>query len=259
MENASEVRRVSAIRVLGESVGVAVAGFLVGIVFTFAAAAVLLASGVPLLEQPLIEIVVSVVMLQGVGFGSVALGYIYFSRHGFDILWLRVPTLSDVIWTVLGLVGLFVALIALNLVLLTFGVESAEHSIVGLGGENPEILLVMIPLSILLIGPGEELLFRGVIQRILVDRFGIWAGIAVASVIFAVAHVGALVATDPAQLTSTLGIYVALSLILGGVYERSGNLVVPSVIHGLFNAIQFGLLYYTLTSDVDLATLLVVG
>ncbi len=255
MANASGASTVSSIRVLGESVGVAVAGFVVGIVFTFVAAAALLAAGISIFEEQLLAIVVQTLMLQGFAFFSVALGYIYFSRYGFDMLWLRMPTLSDVIWTVLGLVGLFVALIALNLVLMTFGIESAEHGIIELGGENPEILLVMIPLSILLIGPGEELLFRGVIQRILVDRFGIWSGILVASVIFAVAHVMALIAADTTQLLTTLGIYVALSLILGGLYEKTENLVVPSVIHGLFNAIQFGLLYYTLTSDVDLALL----
>jgi uncharacterized protein len=255
MANASGAGEASAIRVLGESVGVAVAGFLVGIVFTFVAAAALLVAGISILEEQLLAIVVQTLMLQGFAFFSVALGYVYFSRYGFDMLWVRMPTLSDVIWTVLGLVGLFIALIALNLVLITFGVESAEHGIIELGGENPEILLVMIPLSILLIGPGEELLFRGVIQRILVDRFGIWAGIAVASVIFSVAHVGALAATDPTQLASTLGIYVVLSLILGGIYEKTGNLVVPSVIHGLFNAIQFGLLYYTITTGADIALL----
>ena len=31
--------------------------------------------------------------------------------------------------------------------------------------------------------------------------------------------------------------------ILGGVYEYSGNLVVPALAHGFYNAITFGLSY----------------
>lgn len=248
----------SVVRVLGTSVGLTVAGFVIGIVCTLVVAIGLVAVGVPILERPLLEVVLSVLMLQGVGFGSAALGYLYLRDGGFGMLMLRTPTLRDGLWTVAGLIGLFAALIALNLVLLTLGIEGAEHQFVGLGQENPEVLLVLIPLSIVLVGPAEELLFRGVIQRLLVDRFGLTVGIGVASVIFAVAHVGALISVDLVQLASTLGIYIVLSVILGVVYEYSGNLVVPAMIHGLFNAIQFGLLYWLISRGIEpMAVLLV--
>ncbi|MFC7007671.1 CPBP family intramembrane glutamic endopeptidase [Halalkalicoccus salilacus] len=103
----------------------------------------------------------------------------------------------------------------------------------------------MVPLSILLVGPGEELLFRGIIQQLLRIRFGVPVGITIASVIFAVAHVGSLTGEG---LVATLATYVVLSLILGVSYEYSENLVVPATIHGLFNAIQFLALYWSITS-----------
>ncbi len=44
--------------------------------------------------------------------------------------------------------------------------------------ENPDVLLLLIPASFLLIGPGEELLFRGVVQGRLRDYFGLMSGVA---------------------------------------------------------------------------------
>lgn len=156
-----------------------------------------------------------------------------------------VPELSDVIWITAGVIGLFASLIAINLVQTLFGIESAEHGLIELGAQNPEILLVLVPLSILLVGSGEELLFRGVIQQLLRIRFGVAIGIAIASLIFSVAHVGSL---SGEGLLPTLLTYVVLSLILGGSYEYSENLVVPAMIHGLFNAIQFSLVYWAATT-----------
>ena len=144
---------------------------------------------------------------------------------------------------VLGLVG--VDVFAQPILLTVFGIESADHSLQALGAETPELLLILVPFSLLLVGPGEELLFRGVIQQLLRNRFGVTVGIALASIIFAVAHVGAL--TDEGLL-ATLLTYVALSIVLGVSYEYSENLVVPAVIHGLFNAIQFLILYWAITS-----------
>ncbi len=46
----------------------------------------------------------------------------------------------------------------------------------------------MIPISFLLIGPGEELLFRGVVQGVLKRSFNSIYSILIASIIFSVAH-----------------------------------------------------------------------
>ncbi|MFC6904222.1 type II CAAX endopeptidase family protein [Halalkalicoccus tibetensis] len=230
------------------------AGFAVGSIFTLVAAALLGAFGIDVFGRPVLQIVVGVVTLQGLGFGSVALFYLSTRDEGFDLLMLSMPDLRDLIWIAAGLVSLFVVLIGVSLVQMTFGIESAEHGLQELGTQNPEILLVLVPLSILLVGPGEELLFRGVIQQLLRNRFGVAVGIAIASVIFAVAHVGSLTGEG---LLPTLVTYVLLSVVLGVSYEYSENLVVPSVIHGLFNAIQFLILYWGTTTGNVPALLLI--
>lgn len=239
---------------LGTVLLIGVAGFAVGTLFTIAAMSLFSMIGISVGNQPVLQIVIGVITLQGLGFGSVALFYLSTNDNGFDILMVSVPDLSDVIWITAGLIALFFSLIAINLVQIVFGIESAEHGIIELGSQNPEILLVLVPLSILLVGPGEELLFRGVIQQLLRIRFGVVIGIAIASVIFAVAHVGSLTGEG---LLPTLLTYIVLSLILGGSYEYSKNLVVPAMIHGLFNAIQFGIVYWVATTESSPLLLLI--
>lgn len=224
---------------------IGVSGFVVGSLFTVIGINVLSAAGIAVTERPTVLIAVSVVTVQGLGFGSVALFYLSTREEGFGLLMGGVPDLRDLIWIASGLVALFVALIGISLLQTTFGIESAQHTLLERGVQTPELLLVMVPLSILLVGPGEELLFRGIIQQLLRIRFGVPVGITIASVIFAVAHVGSLTGEG---LVATLATYVVLSLILGVSYEYSENLIVPATIHGLFNAIQFLALYWSITS-----------
>lgn len=224
---------------------IGVAGFTVGSLFTALGVGVLSAAGIAVTERPTVLIAVSVLTVQGLGFGSVALFYLSTREEGLGLLMIGLPDLRDLIWIVSGLIGLFVALVGISLLQTTLGIESAQHTLLERGVQTPELLLVMVPLSILLVGPGEELLFRGIIQQLLRLRFGVPVGITIASVIFAVAHVGSLTGEG---LLATIATYVVLSLILGVSYEYSENLVVPATIHGLFNAIQFFALYWSITS-----------
>ena len=223
---------------------VVVVGFAVGIAATLLAAFGLVFAGVPVFENMVVAIVVSVVG-QGLGFGVAALGYLRYRNLGIEFLRLRVPTLRDVGWMALGLVIMFVALIGIGVLIETLGLpEPADHQIAELGAETPELLLVLVPLSFLVIGPGEELLFRGVIQTRLVEAFGMGAGIGVTSVIFSLAH---LVAYSGAGLVVALGVLFVMSVILGVLYEVTENLVVPAVIHGAYNAILFLGLFVSIT------------
>lgn len=233
---------------LGTVIAIAFAGFAVGTLLAVVSVGVLSVIGINVVERPILQIVVGVVTLQGLGFGSVALFYLSTQDDGFDLLMVSIPGLRDFIWIAAGLVALFAALIVIGILQTTFGIESADHSLVELGTQNPELLLVLVPLSLLLVGPGEELLFRGIIQQLLRNRLGVAVGIGIASVIFAVAHVGSLTSEG---VLATLVTYVVLSVILGVSYEYSGNLVVPSVIHGLFNAIQFLILYWAVTTGSE--------
>lgn len=78
----------------------------------------------------------------------------------------------------------------------------------------------------LVAGIGEELLFRGVIQAGLEGLTGPVTALAIASLLFGLAH-----ALTPAYffLTFVTGIY------LGGLYQATGNLLVPIMVHFLYD------------------------
>jgi membrane protease YdiL (CAAX protease family) len=76
----------------------------------------------------------------------------------------------------------------------------------------------------------EEVMYRGLLQRTIVS-VGIqrWPAIIITSVLFALMHI------DAAQPHAVIALFV-LSLVFGWAYERTGRLLAPIVMHGLFNA-----------------------
>ncbi|MEQ1531429.1 MAG: CPBP family intramembrane glutamic endopeptidase [Methylococcales bacterium] len=81
-------------------------------------------------------------------------------------------------------------------------------------------------------GLSEELLFRGVIQPWLENLWGLSAGLLVSNLIFGLVH-----AVTPiyALLAALVGIYLGVSLDFMG--ER--NLLIPIIIHGLYDFLAF--------------------
>jgi len=220
-------------------------GLAVGIVSLTAAAVGLQSAGVEL--TPLRQIVLSLTFIQGVGLAVVGLAYVAV-RDRAGLIGVRVPTGRDLLWVAAGVVALFVLVFAAGLLLQALGLESNQNAVVDLARQDPSILLVMIPAAFLVIGPAEELLFRGIIQGRLRTVFGPAPAILVASVIFGLAHLTAYAggSGDVSAVAVPVGLLSVLSVIFGVAYERTGNLVVPALIHGAYDAILFSLLYFVL-------------
>lgn len=110
---------------------------------------------------------------------------------------------------------------------------------------EPVLALALIALSIALIAPAEELLFRAAIQGRLRQSFGRWPAIAGASLLFGAMH---LLNFQGSLLGAVLGAAVvgAVSLLWGYVRERTGNVAVPMLVHGLYNAVLLGYSYLML-------------
>ena len=87
----------------------------------------------------------------------------------------------------------------------------------------------------LMAGVCEELLFRGVIQSGLTGTFGPIVALLAASVLFGLAHA---VSAAYFVLTFLIGIY------LGALYQITGNLLVPMLVHFLYDWIM---LYWLIT------------
>lgn len=187
--------------------------------------------------------------LQGVGLVAVAV--LYLRSRDLPPSYLRIswPTAREIGWIGVTTVSLFAVLGVLLVGLQQFDLAPTEHSVVVAAEDSPELLLPLIPLSILVTGPAEELLYRGVVQTRLRESFGAVRAVAVAAAVFAAVHVpayGVGVGLGP-ELLTTLGVLLVLGGVLGAVYEYTGNLVVPAAAHGLYNATVFANQYLVAT------------
>ena len=174
-----------------------------------------------------------------VGYALVAL--VYARRYGRPIP-ARVPTRRDLGWVAGGTVLALVTVTALSVLVSALGVEAAPNAIGVVGSERPVLLLALAALSLVAVGPAEELLFRGAVQGRLREAFGPVGAVLGASAVFAAAHAVAVVGTVGATLV-TISILMVTSLVLGAAYERTRNVVVPALLHGLYNATLLVLTY----------------
>jgi membrane protease YdiL (CAAX protease family) len=98
-------------------------------------------------------------------------------------------------------------------------------------------LIALVALNLALVGPAEELAFRGFIQRGFENSFGKTPGLLSASVLFALLHgLNSLYSIAP---------ILAVALALGYMWQRGGgNTTATLLMHGVYNSVQIILLYF---------------
>lgn len=96
--------------------------------------------------------------------------------------------------------------------------------------------ITLLITSAVLVAPVlEEIIYRGLLQTALLSvglRSHRWPLIMVASTIFAVIHIGP---NGPAAWQTLPGLFL-LAMVLGWLYERTGSLLPPILVHVAFNA-----------------------
>ncbi|NIR16707.1 MAG: CPBP family intramembrane metalloprotease [Desulfobacterales bacterium] len=115
---------------------------------------------------------------------------------------------------------------------LVFGPDPlAEAYIRSVVPRNLLQLIAMIALSFVLVGPCEELAFRGFVQRGFENSFGAREGLLITSILFGILHgLNTLYAIAP----SFVG-----GLVLGYVWQRTGgNTTASALLHGANNSIS---------------------
>jgi len=102
---------------------------------------------------------------------------------------------------------------------------------------DPLQLIAMIALSLVLVGPCEELAFRGFVQKGFENSFGKMKGLLIASVLFGLLHgLNTLYAIVPA---------FAAGLVLGYVWQQTGgNTTASALMHGINNTIVIAIAYF---------------
>lgn len=113
----------------------------------------------------------------------------------------------------------------------------AEILIENLLPRNSFQLIALISISLALVGPAEELAFRGFVQRGFENSFGKRMGLLIASVLFGLLH-------GLNSLRSILPVTV-VSLFLGYIWQKSdGNTIASAWVHGLYDVIAVVITYF---------------
>ncbi|GAB7018955.1 hypothetical protein JCM18750_18160 [Halostagnicola bangensis] len=164
---------------------------------------------------------------------SVMRGWIPKSDFG-----LSIPTNRQFVISLIAIAGLVALGMALSIISNTLGIPASEHSLID-ENASATYFLALAVISILIIGPAEELLFRGVIQNYMRPAFGSAGAIVLTSVLFSSIHLPAYFTATFAEAVVSLGVVLALSLVLGWLYEKYENLYLVMWIHGGYNAVLF--------------------
>lgn len=163
------------------------------------------------------------------GLGAFAIGYLIrrrgFSAYGFtqvDLRWF-------VIASALAVFGYACGIVILQ-GLSEWGRGSADdpQAILHAAARGGAVPFLLSFIGGALLTPlGEELLFRGVVANAL-NRFGMWAGVGLSSVIFGVAHgVGVI-----------LPIAIMMGLFSGILFRMTGSIWPSVALHSLYNGLH---------------------
>lgn len=175
-----------------------------------------------------------------VGMLLVAFAYVYWRNVPVPV---EVPDRSDLVAMVVGTVLALVVAVALSLLLAML--DLVPDSVIGdVAAEDPTFLLALAGLTVVLVAPTEELLFRGAIQGRFRERFSPIAAVAGSSLLFGAMHL-ANYGGEVAPIVAGAALIAAVGAVFGAVYERTDNLVVPIVVHAVYNVVLLVLAYAT--------------
>jgi len=161
------------------------------------------------------------------------------------------PTRTTPAMILIGLAtGLVVAVASYTVnaiaVLITGSTEAVEQQLLqdAMAGGLPLALVLL--LAIVAAPLTEEVIYRGVLFRALAGRTTVTLGAVLSAAVFALIHVE-VVFSQPIAL---LGLFT-IGLLLAVAYHLTGNLVVPIIAHGVFNAISIGLALFIERLDLE--------
>lgn len=166
--------------------------------------------------------------------GMFGVGYVY-ARYRDIPIPLRTPSRSDLGYVVGGVIIALIAAVGLSVILSAFNL--LPESVIGEAATtNPTFLLGLAALSVVLVAPVEEFLFRGVIQGRLRHRFGPIPAVGGASLLFGSLHL-ANYAGNPITVVAGALMIAVVGVVFGTVYERTNNLTIPIIVHASYNVI----------------------
>jgi len=171
-----------------------------------------------------------------------------FTREDFDQMGLIKEIFIGIGFAFAGLGLVIGSSLIVELILQAFGItiEVADDADVLVSGLDVLFLILMIIMMIVIVGPCEEILFRGYMQKGLVRVVGDKWGIFITAFIFAIIHLMMLpvyLLIYPPIIVLILFFYlfvpyIAISLMLGLLFRwRKENLIAVIITHGVYNSL----------------------
>ena len=240
MDGSSPAGRDVAGRPVLETIGLTGLVFLVSIVFGVAFIVPALALGYAL-ETTLVLVGSTAAGQLGMGL----VGYAY-SRYRDVAVSIALPSLRSLAVAAGGVVLALVTAIVLSAVLAALDLVP-ESVIAESGAANPTFLLGLAALSVVVVAPVEEFVFRGVVQGRLRQRFGPAPAVVCASLLFGSLHL-ANYAGRPLPIVAGALMIAVIGTVFGALYEWTDNLAVPIVAHAVYNVVLLLLSYVALTA-----------
>ncbi|MFC7187293.1 CPBP family intramembrane glutamic endopeptidase [Halorubrum yunnanense] len=176
-------------------------------------------------------------LLQFAGFLVAVVGYLAITDQ-WGLVRAGRPTLRDAGLALAGGAVLFAFQYGALFVLGEIGLTTGQNQAVVPDGDPVTYYLVMIAVSLLVVGPVEEALFRGVVQGGIRRAFDAGPAILLASLAFGLVHLPSVSGT-PGQRWAYVAVVVVLGAVLGALYERTGNVWVPGLAHGVYNGVIY--------------------
>lgn len=176
-------------------------------------------------------------VLQFAGFLLAVVGYLAITDE-WEIVGISRPTLRDGGLVVGGGLVLFAFQYGALFVLGEVGLSTGQNQAIVPAGDPVVYYLTMIAVSLLVVGPVEEVLFRGVVQGGLRRAFDAIPAIVLASLAFGLIHLPSVSGTA-AERWAYVAVVVVLGSVLGVLYERTNNVLVPGLAHGVYNAVIY--------------------
>ena len=155
-------------------------------------------------------------------------------------------TPSAGIWTGKGLLLGLVYFSIITAILAIFGMYNIE-------GYNINVIRLLDQfLYFLVIAVGEEIIFRGVIFRMITERWNVAVALIVSSLLFGAIHM----INQGATIWTSIAISIEAGLLLGAAFSLSGNLWFPIGIHWAWNFTEGNIFGFSCSGSFESCRLL---
>ncbi len=235
-------------RTVLRAVAVGVSALFVGIIVMVVLQSLLAGFGIAIAGHPGRAALLSSISLQGVAFIGTSLAYLSLLDR-FSLLNLQRPSWRTIQAIIAGFLLVVLTWAGISyLIEHILQIPTAESSFIQDVQQQPVLIWLFLGFQ-LIVGPSEELLFRGVVQGSMRRAMGPTSAIVLTSLFFASIHYSSMNGSA-LSVIGALSVVFVLSLALGALYELTDDLIVPAIVHGLFNATQFLLAYLQATGQL---------